>query len=101
MLFRSVVLGLAASGWAADLEYVALQVLSPGAEFVSDGSAPRTGTSAGISLATVRAITNRADVLALADAGARVRLTLRNPLDTATRTHTSMSIPSLMQGAGQ
>ena len=42
-----------------------------------------------------------ADVLALADAGARVRLTLRNPLDTATRTHTSMSIPSLMQGAGQ
>ncbi|MFM2123558.1 MAG: Flp pilus assembly protein CpaB [Acidobacteriota bacterium] len=42
-----------------------------------------------------------ADVLALADAGARVRLTLRNPLDTATRTHTTLSVGSLMQGAGQ
>ena len=37
----------------------------------------------------------------LADAGARVRLTLRNPLDTATRTHTTLSVGSLMQGAGQ
>ncbi len=38
-----------------------------------------------------------ADVLALADSGARIRLTLRNPLDTATRARTPLTLPSVMQ----
>ena len=38
-----------------------------------------------------------ADVLALADSGARVRLTLRNPLDTATRSRSPLSLPAVMQ----
>ena len=41
------------------------------------------------------------DTLALADSGARIRLALRNPLDTATRARTALSLPSLMQSAGQ
>jgi pilus assembly protein CpaB len=41
-----------------------------------------------------------ADVLALADSGARIRLALRNPLDTATRSRATVSLPTVMQ-AGQ
>ncbi len=40
----------------------------------------------------------QADVLALADSGARVRLTLRNPLDEETRTRGKLSIDSIMRG---
>jgi pilus assembly protein CpaB len=42
-----------------------------------------------------------ADVLALADAGARVRLTLRNPLDTSARPRAALSLTAVMQGSGQ
>jgi pilus assembly protein CpaB len=42
-----------------------------------------------------------ADILALADSGARIRLALRNPLDTATRPHVALSVPALMQGYAQ
>jgi pilus assembly protein CpaB len=39
-----------------------------------------------------------ADVLALADSSARIRLTLRNPLDTQERTRGVLTLPAVMQG---
>jgi len=41
-----------------------------------------------------------ADILALADSGARVRLTLRNPLDDATRKRAPMTFENLMKASG-
>lgn len=41
-----------------------------------------------------------ADILAAADAGARVRLTLRNPLDDATRSRPPVTLDSVMRGSG-
>ena len=51
-------------------------------------------SSQGQNLPAVTLLTNPADadVLALADSGARVRLALRNPLDNATRSRTSNSV---------
>jgi pilus assembly protein CpaB len=40
-----------------------------------------------------------ADILALADSGARVRLALRNPLDQAMRSRSAMSLGSVMRGS--
>jgi Flp pilus assembly protein CpaB len=48
---------------------------------------------------TLLAKPTQADVLALADSGARVRLTLRNPLDEETRTHGTLSLDPIMRGA--
>jgi pilus assembly protein CpaB len=42
-----------------------------------------------------------ADVLAAADSGARVRLTLRNPLDDATRSRSSLTLESIMRTSGE
>ncbi len=42
-----------------------------------------------------------ADVLALADSGARVRLALRNPLDQATHGRSALSLGTVMSGAGR
>jgi pilus assembly protein CpaB len=42
-----------------------------------------------------------ADILALADSGARVRLTLRNALDDASRTRPSLSLNSILSGSAQ
>jgi Flp pilus assembly protein CpaB len=41
-----------------------------------------------------------ADVLAWADSGARVRLTLRNPLDDATRSRAPLSVDAVMRVSG-
>lgn len=38
-----------------------------------------------------------ADILALADSGARIRLTLRNPLDTQTRTATPLNLNTVLR----
>ena len=40
-----------------------------------------------------------ADILALADSGARVRLALRNPLDQESRNRSSLTLGSVMHGA--
>lgn len=40
---------------------------------------------------------SEADALALADSGARIRLTLRNPVDAATIPHGSLTLPAIMQ----
>ncbi len=56
-------------------------------------------SSQGFSLpvVTLLAKPSDADILALADSGARVRLTLRNPLDSATRTRSSLTLSTVMQ----
>ena len=46
---------------------------------------------------TLLAKPTQADTLALADSGARVRLTLRNPLDEETRSHGTLSLDSIMR----
>ena len=59
---------VAATVSAADLETIALRTLSDDslALFIANDEGERVSTTVGISIAAVRAITNRADVLALA-----------------------------------
>ena len=58
--------------------------------------------SQGFNLPSVTLLTNpaEADVLALADSGARVRLALRNPLDTATRARNALTLDGVLRGSG-
>jgi Flp pilus assembly protein CpaB len=60
-------------------------------------------SSQGFNLPVVTLLANPsdADVLALADSGARLRLTLRNPLDPATRSRASLSLPAVMENPGR
>ncbi len=69
-----------------------LQVLSvnPVAEASSQGAT--------LPVVTLLAKPREADVLAAADAGARVRLTLRNPLDDQTSGRGSLSLGAVMRG---
>jgi pilus assembly protein CpaB len=57
--------------------------------------------SQGFNLPVVTLLANPsdADVLALADSGARVRLTLRNPLDSATQSRSTLTLPSVMRSS--
>jgi pilus assembly protein CpaB len=57
--------------------------------------------SQGSNLPAVTLLTNPADadVLALADSGARVRLALRNPLDTSTRPRTALTLDTILRGS--
>src|SRR6185369_9885642 len=59
-------------------------------------------SSQGSNLPAVTLLTNPADadVLALADSGARVRLALRNPLDNTTRPRTAFTIETILRGSG-
>jgi Flp pilus assembly protein CpaB len=50
---------------------------------------------------TLLAKPTEADILAVADAGARVRLTLRNPLDDDTRTRAPLTLPAVMRTSGE
>ena len=58
-------------------------------------------TSQGSNLPAVTLLTtpSDADVLALADSGARVRLALRNPLDNATRSRTALGLDAILRGS--
>jgi pilus assembly protein CpaB len=58
-------------------------------------------SSQGWNLPAVTLLTNpaEADVLALADSGARVRLALRNPLDSATRPRAALTMDALLRGS--
>lgn len=49
---------------------------------------------------TLLAKPSEADVLAVADSGARVRLALRNPLDQASRNRNTVTLGTVMHGAG-
>jgi pilus assembly protein CpaB len=59
-------------------------------------------SSQGANLPTVTLLTNPADadVLALADSGARVRLALRNPLDDSTRPRTLLTLDTIVRASG-
>jgi Flp pilus assembly protein CpaB len=59
-------------------------------------------SSQGSNLPAVTLLTNPADadVLALADSGARVRLALRNPLDNATRARTAVTLDAILRPSG-
>jgi pilus assembly protein CpaB len=59
-------------------------------------------SSQGTNLPAVTLLTNPvdADVLALADSGARVRLALRNPLDNATRPRTALTLDAILRSSG-
>ena len=59
-------------------------------------------SSQGTNLPAVTLLTNPADadVLALADSGARVRLALRNPLDDSTRPRTAVTLDTVLRASG-
>lgn len=59
-------------------------------------------SSQGANLPAVTLLTNPADadVLALADSGARVRLALRNPLDNATRARNPLTLDAILRPSG-
>jgi len=88
-----VVLGKAGSETVVRTALEDLQVLSV--------SPTGEGTSQGTILpaVTVLAAPAQADVLAAADSGARVRLTLRNPLDDQTRTNSPVSLGAVVHSS--
>ena len=102
------VLGLLRTGQIVDVQVVrgktpdlavrtaieSLRVLSviPQAELTSQGTS--------LPVVTLLASPSEADVLAAADAGARVRLTLRNPLDTETRSRSQLTLDGVMKSTG-
>jgi len=59
------------------------------------------GQAANLPVVTLLAKPSEVDVLAAADSGGRVRLALRNPLDTATRRHSSLSLGSVIRGGSE
>jgi len=73
------------------LENLTVLSITPQAEQGSQGQ--------NLPVVTLLAKPSEADILALADSGARVRLTLRNPLDEATRNRGSVTLGSIMRGA--
>jgi pilus assembly protein CpaB len=62
---------------------------------------PPEGSSQGpiLPVVTLLAAPAQADVLAAADSGARVRLTLRNPLDDGTRTNSPVSLGTVVHSS--
>jgi len=92
-----VVVGRGANGEATTVRTALedLQVLSvtPQAEQSSQGAT--------LPVITLLADPHQADVLAAADSGARVRLTLRNPADDKKSTSAPLSLGSVMRATGQ
>jgi pilus assembly protein CpaB len=78
-----------------------LRTILEGIRVLSVNPQPETN-SQGSNLPAVTLLTSPADadVLALADSGARIRLALRNPLDNATRPRTSLSIDTILRSSG-
>jgi pilus assembly protein CpaB len=67
-------------------------------EVVSASSEPQAGGNRGpVSVVTVLTRPEDVDLLAVADSGARLRLSLRNPLDPDTAPRRSLSLPSVFQ----
>ena len=73
------------------LEDLQVLAVNPTAEGTSQGNI--------LPAVTVLAGPAQADVLAAADSGARVRLTLRNPLDDGTRTNTPVSLGTVVHSS--
>jgi pilus assembly protein CpaB len=60
-----------------------------------------TSQGADVQVVTLLAQPAQADILAAADAGARIRLTLRNPLDEATRAPALLTLDTVMRAGGE
>ena len=78
-----------------------LRTILEGLRVLSVNPQPEVG-SQGSNLPSVTLLTNPADadVLALADSGARVRLALRNPLDDATRPRAAVTLDEVLRTSG-
>jgi pilus assembly protein CpaB len=103
----SGVLGLLHVGHKVDVQVVIpktndvsaqLKTALEGLEVLAVSAKPES-SSQGFSLpvVTLLAKPSEADILALADSGARIRLSLRNPLDAATRSRSSLTLSTVMQ----
>ncbi len=77
-----------------------LRTILEGVPVLSVNPQPEPSSQGG-SLPTVTLLTDPgdADVLALADSGARVRLALRNPLDNATRARTALTLDTILRSS--
>jgi Flp pilus assembly protein CpaB len=62
--------------------------------------AEQTSQGASLPLVTLLARPNESDILATADAGARVRLALRNALDSGTRERAPLTLEAVMRASG-
>ncbi len=67
---------------------------------VSAQTQPGGGNRGPVSIVTVLARPEDADVVALADSGTRLRLALRNPLDLGAEPHRALSLGSVFQATG-
>ena len=72
------------------LENIAVLSVQPQAEQSSQGQS--------LPVVTLLAKPAEVDVLAAADSGARLRLSLRNPLDNSTRTSNTLTLGNVMRG---
>jgi len=79
-----------------------LRTILEGVQVLTVSPQPEASSQGG-NLPAVTLLTNPADadVLALADSGARVRLSLRNPLDNATRPRIAMTLDSVLRSSGE
>jgi Flp pilus assembly protein CpaB len=75
------------------LEGLAVLTVTPQPETSSQGNT--------LPVVTLLAKPADADILALSDSGARVRLTLRNPLDEGTRSRSMLTLGSVMRGSAE
>jgi Flp pilus assembly protein CpaB len=101
------VLALLRSGQTVDVQVVVGRGNAGGTEIrtalenlkvLSVITTPEQGSQGqNLPVVTLLAKPAQADMLALADSGARVRLTLRNPLDEETRSHGTLSLDSIMR----
>ncbi len=106
----SGVLALLRSGQKVDAQVVVHQGGSTGAEVrtaledltVLSVQPQAEVSSQGVTLPVVTLLAKpaEADALAAADSGARVRLTLRNPLDDSTRSRAPLSVDAVMRTSG-
>jgi pilus assembly protein CpaB len=104
------VMGLLRGGQKVDVQVVVGRGENPGATEVRTAlenltvlsviPQPEQGSQGqNLPVVTLLAKPAQADILAAADSGARVRLTLRNPLDEATRNGNPLTLGTVMRGA--
>ena len=97
--------GLLRPGTRVDLQAIQernggleLRTILQNVEVVAVSPQPQPGGNRGpVSIVTVLTRPEDADVLALADSGGRIRLSLRNPLDTGTAPRRALTLGSLFQ----
>jgi len=105
----SGVVGLLRAGHRVDIQVVRvregggeteLRTILENVPVLLVGPAEVTPGRPALPVVTLLATPAEADMLALADAAARIRLVLRNPLDEQRGTRTTLALPRLMSGAG-